>query len=645
MEKLLDTIWIIVIAIGGSAILFIGANKLFDLPRHRWRIFSTIAGALISFSIFAILWANRVILQPELMVTLATLVGAGVGYALGTVEDRLQRLLIGLAGGGVLGVLAGIELRDVRLISLDPQGRELRPYDPVVPELDFALVGLWTLIGVGVGVALWTLFRRRRPTPLRPALLWGAIGWLVGAFAASPLGVGTRANALTATVVAGLALGAWVGLKPMPDYAARDALARKARVYIFLVPALAFIGATLVVPTLRTIYLSFLDTRGQEFVGLENYGDIFTDNTIVNVNNWADFFGSRLTWFGVVILAIGIVMMIVLGRRTGYRAEVSPATITPTAIGMFLLAFGAFSVLRGTVFNNLWWVFTVTVVATALGLGIAVLSDRAKYESVAKSLIFMPMAISFVGAGIIWRFMFIARDPTKPQTGVLNSLWVGLGELSNSDVAKWLVIGVLAALVAGLLYVAYRGFLAGARGIMWGSVVVALPVLWFMYALIVGIGGLVEGPGGELIPDTILFVQEAPFNNVWLMVVLIWIQTGFTMVIFSAAIKAVPAELIEAAKVDGATESQTFWRVTIPQIAPTIGVVVTTLIVLVMKVFDIEKVMTNGNFDTQVIANEMWQRAFTELNFGLGSALAVALFVAVLPIMYINIRRMQEAAA
>lgn len=171
-------------------------------------------------------------------------------------------------------------------------------------------------------------------------------------------------------------------------------------------------------------------------------------------------------------------------------------------------------------------------------------------------------------------------------------------------------------------------------------------MVWILYRLLgPGLGGFEIGPNGEVIADTILFIQETPFNNVWLMVVLIWIETGFTMVIFSAAIKAVPAELIEASKVDGATEAQTFWRVTVPQIAPTIGVVVTTLIVLVMKVFDIVKVMTNGNFDTQVLANEMWQRAFTEFNIGLGSALAVLLFVSVLPIMYLNIRRMQKEAA
>jgi alpha-glucoside transport system permease protein len=158
-------------------------------------------------------------------------------------------------------------------------------------------------------------------------------------------------------------------------------------------------------------------------------------------------------------------------------------------------------------------------------------------------------------------------------------------------------------------------------------------------------GGSVAGPNGEPIAGTILFVQESPFNNLWLMVVLIWIQTGFAMVILSAAIKAVPADLIEAARVDGADERQVFFQVTLPTIVPTITVVMTAMIVLVMKVFDIVKVMTNGNFGTQVIANEMWQRAFTELNFGLGSALAVVLFIAVLPILYVNIRRMQKAAS
>ena len=159
-----------------------------------------------------------------------------------------------------------------------------------------------------------------------------------------------------------------------------------------------------------------------------------------------------------------------------------------------------------------------------------------------------------------------------------------------------------------------------------------------------GLGGYVE-TDGVVTPRPVLFIQEGPFNNMWLMVVLIWVQTGFAMVILSAAIKAVPTELTEAAKVDGATESQVFWRITLPQIAPTIGVVTTALFVTVMKVFDIVYAMTNGNFGTQVIANQMWITAFGQTNLGLGSALAVVLFVSVIPVMWINIRRMQRGRA
>jgi alpha-glucoside transport system permease protein len=114
------------------------------------------------------------------------------------------------------------------------------------------------------------------------------------------------------------------------------------------------------------------------------------------------------------------------------------------------------------------------------------------------------------------------------------------------------------------------------------------------------------------------------------------------MVILSAAIKAVPQEFIEAAKVDGATDSNIFWRIIVPQILPTIGVVVTTLVVTVLKIFDVVKVMTNGNFETQIVANEMFFQAFTAGNRGLGSALAVVLFVAVLPVVFFNVRRLQQ---
>ena len=254
------------------------------------------------------------------------------------------------------------------------------------------------------------------------------------------------------------------------------------------------------------------------------------------------------------------------------------------------------------------------------------------------------MAISFVGAGIIWRFMYIARPPQKAQTGFLNAVWTWFGGLRPGTGGAWAVVAILAGVTVLAALLCAFGVRRKQNAIAIGSAVSAIPLLWLIYRFLgPGFGGSVDGPNGEHVPGTVLFLQEGPFNNVWLMVVLIWIQTGFAMVILSAAIKAVPADLLEAARVDGATEQQAFWKITIPTIIPTITVVATTLIVLVMKVYDIVKVMTAGNFGTQVIANEMWQRAFTELNFGLGSALAVVLFLAVVPVMAFNIRSMQRA--
>jgi ABC-type sugar transport system permease subunit len=376
--------------------------------------------------------------------------------------------------------------------------------------------------------------------------------------------------------------------------------------------------------------------------------------------------------------------------------------MAPLVIGGVLLTFAAFSTLRGTIINNLWWVVVVTLLSTSIGLAIAVLADGARFERVAKSIIFMPMAISLVGASVIWRFMYVARDTSKSQTGVMNGLWVGLGELSTglgiaattfvflllfggfvyvvsqlgkrkwvhaligavatpaiaylfaivwnalgADGSRWLVGIVLTVVFVAVVASLGRALVSQqfARAVVPG--VVALLLGWFLvrYWAIIGngVGGHRVNDDGEVISgQAINFIQESPFNNVWLMVVLIWIQTGFAMVILSAAIKAVPTELIEAARVDGATESQVFWRVTLPQIATTIGVVVTTLIVLVMKVYDIVKVMTNGNFGTEVLANNMFREAFLNLDAGLGAALAMLIFVSVLPIMIMNIRRMQR---
>ncbi len=637
MDKVVQTALGVVLAIALSGALFIGANKLFDIAPRRWPWFTTLIGALAGLGAFGMLWGNRLIIDPVLYTAVATVVGGATGFLLGLVRQRWGRIAVGAGGGLALGLIAGFASQNV--FGVLPDGTPV--ILPMRPALQAVPLVVWTALGVGLGVLVW-LLRGRRTMVWRPVAFFGSLGWLAGAFLVPDLTSGPQSEAVLAAGVLGLGAGTWVGLTDLPDSNKRDQIQNSARSVIFLAPALTFIAATLVIPTVRTIFLSLHDRRGEKFVGLENFGDVLTDPNTIDLRDWTEIFTSRLFWVGIVLLVVALIAARLMARQVGGKLEVTPGTIIMAAAAGLFLTFAAFSALRGTIINNLWWVVTVTVVASALGLAIAVLADRASFESVAKSFIFMPMAISFVGAGIIWRFMFIARPPQNPQTGLLNAMWVGLGKLSHSTTPRLIVIAGLLLVVAFLLFLAYRGYAADARGVMVGSLLVVLFIAWFIYALLVGVGGITE-VNGEMVAQTILFVQESPFNNVWLMVVLIWIQTGFTMVIFSAAIKAVPAELIEASKVDGATESQTFWRVTIPQIAPTIGVVVTTLVVLVMKVFDIVKVMTNGNFDTQVIANEMWQRAFTELNFGLGSALAVLLFVAVLPVFYINVRRMQEA--
>ena len=322
--------------------------------------------------------------------------------------------------------------------------------------------------------------------------------------------------------------------------------------------------------------------------------------------------------------------------------ERTGSAMASMVLGTLLLSFAVFSVLRGTFFNNLWWVVTVTTISTTMGLVIAVLAERAgRLESFAKALIFMPMAVSFVGASIVWRLQYQARDPSKPQTGVLNGSWVQLGKLSHSGWPRIFVLVVLAALIGFTIYKAIpRIREAKSFAIHVGASIVL--AYFFIELLRRSLGGFKFGPDGELLPDTVLFLQNPPFNNMFLMVVLIWIQTGFAMVILSAAIKAVPEEYIEAARVDGATESQTFFNITLPQILPTIGVVVTTLIVLVTKVFDIVKVTTGGNFGTDVLANDMFQESFSFFNRGLGSAIAVFILISVLPVMVLNIRRMQR---
>lgn len=370
----------------------------------------------------------------------------------------------------------------------------------------------------------------------------------------------------------GIAAAIFISLNKLADLLPTNGQ-RIVRPWIFLGPALIFIFSALVIPTIRTIYLSFFDARSEEYVGGENYGWIFTNDGIFDVSNWTNIFTSRLFFIGIAAAAITMFVGHRAGRKVGRNFDFSSSTtLSSIAIGITFLLLAVFTNLRGVIWNNIWWVFAVTGIATSLGLAVAVLADRAKGESIAKSLIFLPMAISFVGASIIWRFVYEFQPAGQEQIGLLNAVWTGLG----------------------------------------GN------------------------------PLTVL--QAQPWNTFFLIVVLIWGQTGFAMVVLSAAIKAVPDDLIEAARVDGATPSEIFWRITLPQIRSTILVVVTTLIILVMKVFDIVKVMTNGEFGTNVIANEMFDQAFRVPDRGRGAALAAVLFIAVLPIMYFNIQRVRREA-
>ncbi|MCY4665150.1 MAG: sugar ABC transporter permease, partial [Acidimicrobiaceae bacterium] len=458
--------------------------------------------------------------------------------------------------------------------------------------------------------------------------------------------------------IVGAAAGALAGRLAQPALARRSHWEVRLRPWVFVGPALAFVAGGLVLPGLRTLFLSFKNgTRGREpGFTFEHYTDIFTNRTFFTVEGWPSIFTSRLfiaglaavvvaaaaAWassslivggpvrvaaasrlmraFKVVaaVLAIAVavgfieslvrepnrskimdVLTVVVSSRVtlwiavvaaalllaawlaarARRREVeldwgSPAASSLLVAAVILIVFGALSTLRGVVWNNIWWVVTVAGLSTVFGLLLAVLAERARGERIGKTLIFMPMAISMVGAAVIWDFMYEVQ-PTGDQTGLFNAVLQGLGFTT-------------------------RGFFINATMIPW--------------------------------------------NNFWIMFIMVWIQTGFAMVVLAAAIRAVPEELTEAAEVDGASRAQVFWRVVMPQIRPTIIVVVTTLVVIVTKVFDLVKATTNGANRTNVLANEMFDQ-LRDRNFTSSSAFAVVLFALVLPVMVYNIRRLQRELA
>ncbi|WP_328343570.1 carbohydrate ABC transporter permease [Micromonospora sp. NBC_00421] len=273
----------------------------------------------------------------------------------------------------------------------------------------------------------------------------------------------------------------------------------------FLLPTLLLLAIGLVGPAIRTVLLSFMDSGGNDWVGLRNYGWMFSEDSIVRV-----------------------------------------------------------------LLNTLIWVLLVPLVATTFGLLYAVMVDKARFESIAKSLIFLPMAISFVGASIIWKFVYAYRGDDQDQIGLLNQIVVSLG---------------------------------------------GEPRFW---------------------------LQESPLNTLLLIVIMVWIQAGFAMVVLAAAIKAIPGDIVEAARLDGVTPWQMFWQITMPSIRPALIVVVVTLSIATLKVFDIVRTATNGNYDTSVIANEMYNQAFRYGEAGQGSALAVFLFILVIPLVIYQIRNLRQ---
>ena len=630
----MSTLLTVIIAVGASGALWIAANLVFNQVRGNWRRFTAIAFGVIGFVVGVLVHGNRVTVGSEggffqwvWLPLLLALGFAAMAIALDLSADGRRRQMIGTGTGLAMGVAMGLLVRN-----------EYRPELSVGP-----LIG-WTVGGVAVLAGLNVL---RKKNPLTGALIGGALGSLIGGWGEAKIGSGSVAEAVVAMGLPALAVGARLGFTKSPDYQARTRIDTRSRAVIFLSPALLFIVITLVIPTIRTMYLSLLDAKSDKFVKLQNYVDTFQDKASWDPANWTNMFTSRLFFLGIILLALAAVIGSIVKKRTGRAVEIGNPTVAPLLVGGLLVAFAAFTSFRGTIVNNLWWVVTVVFFSTALGLAVAVLADGAKSEKAAKSLIFMPLAISLVGASVIWRFMYVPRDTTTEQTGLLNGLWVGLGRLSTGSGLPTVIVGVLVgAFLLALLFVAGRKLIKQDWGGAAVPTIAAVFVGWFFvrYVAIVGdgVGGFAFNKQGEVVPKAISFIQETPFNNFWLMVILVWIQTGFAMVILSAAIKAVPDEILEAARVDGGTPSQIFWRVTLPQIATTIGVVVTTLIVLVMKVFDIVKVVTNGNFGTQVLANDMYFQAFSAGNKGRGAALAVILFVSELPVIIYNIRQMQK---
>ena len=294
--------------------------------------------------------------------------------------------------------------------------------------------------------------------------------------------------------------------------------------------------------------------------------------------------------------------------------------------------------------NNMLWLVVVPAASTAFGLLAAQLTDRIGWGNIAKSLIFMPMAISFVGVSVIWKLVYDTRDEAVAQIGALNAIWL------KFDGGIWSVLFVkvvpglaLLAFVTALVWVAWGLIRDLRKGGFWGLALrgLGLAVLaWLIWSSVSGLWGLVSAVPPYGVAQTWLTLPF--YNNFFLMAVLVWIQTGFAMVILSAALRGVPEDTIEAAIIDGANPFQIFFKIKVPQIMGTIVVVWTTITIVVLKVFDIVLAMTNGQWQTQVLANYMYDKLFRANDWGVGSASAMVIMLLVTPILVWNVYNVRK---
>lgn len=355
------------------------------------------------------------------------------------------------------------------------------------------------------------------------------------------------------------------------------------RPWLFLFPAVVALGLYLAYPVFATLYLSFTTdgpANTREFVGLANYSQMF---------------GEPKFWESMR--------------------------------------------------NNMMWLIVVPAAATAFGLLAAQLTDAIRWGNIAKSLIFMPMAISFVGASVIWKLIYDSRDANVPQIGLLNAIWMqfegGFWSILFLKVLPVILLLGIAVAVAWGGWLVVRPMARGGsdrpisalNGLL--RVALALVAAWLVYVAIIWALGAAAAQHSFGRPKQFLVI---PFwNNFFLMAVLIWIQTGFAMVILSAALRGVPEDTIEAAIIDGANPFQIFFKIKMPQIMGTIIVVWTTITITVLKVFDIVLAMTNGQFETQVLANYMYDKLFRANDWGVGSASAMIIMLLVTPILVWNV--------